>query len=134
MFLNKVQIIGNLTKEIELRKTPNGKSVVSFSLATNETYKDANNKKVENVDYHNCTAWGRTAEVLDEYAIKGQKLYIEGKLKTDSYEKDGKTMYKTYILVSVMQLGAKPAGASKTKEQPAGPAETDEISVDEIPF
>lgn len=143
MFVNKAIIVGNLTKDPELKSTTTGRKVVSFSMATNKNWKDRQGNKQESVEYHNCVAWGRTAEVIAEYAKKGQKLYIEGFLQTRSWEKDGVKRYSTEIVVDIMQLGSKPGGASinqssSTYENQGSQQDysndEEEINVDQIPF
>lgn len=119
MFLNKVQLIGNLTRDPELKALPSGQQVCSFSLATNETYKDKNTgNKVEKAEFHNCVAWGRTAEIIAQYSKKGSGLYIEGKLQTRKWDKDGVTHYRTEIMVQNVQLGSKPRGEGGAERHP----------------
>ena len=98
--VNKVILVGNLGKEPELRSTPNGKSVCTFSIATSERYLDkVTNEWKENTDWHNIVLWERLADIASQYLKKGSKVYIEGSLKHRSYEgKDGVTRYITEIL------------------------------------
>lgn len=118
MNINKVQASGNLTKQPEMRHTQNGNSVMSFSLAVNRVWKDKQGMKQEEVEFINCVAWGRTAEVISQYAVKGQNLFIEGRLKTSNYQdKNGVTKYKTEVIVSEMQFGQKPKGAQESPPQ-----------------
>ena len=97
--LNRAQIIGNLGRDPELRMTASGVAVCSFSVATNESYKGQDGNLVERTEWHNVVAWRRVAELLAEYLKKGSKVYIEGKLQTRNYEKDGQTHYRTEIVV-----------------------------------
>ncbi len=105
MNLNKVMIIGRVTKEIELKQTPNGVKVANFSIATNHTYKDKDGNKQENAEFHNIVLFGKLAELVAEYVEKGQELMIEGRLSTSSWEKEGKKYYKTDIIGESMQFG-----------------------------
>ncbi len=145
MNLNKAQVIGNLTKTPELRTTKNGKHVMAFSLAVNKFWKDQSGQKQEATEFINCVAWGRTAEIIGQYAIKGQNLYVEGSLQTRSYEDKNKvTRYVTEIVVYQMQLGQKPKSAQDNPASVSAPTSTpiineqgaqDEmINVENIPF
>ncbi len=96
--LNRVTLLGNLGRDPELRTTPSGASVCNFSIATTESYKDKNDQWQEVTDWHNVVFWNRQAEVAGQYLKKGSKVYIEGKLKTRSYEKDGVTRYVTEVM------------------------------------
>ena len=101
--LNRATIIGNLGKDPELRSTPSGSSVCSFSVATSESYKDRNGEMVDSTDWHNVVLWDRLAEVAAQYLKKGRKIFIEGKMKTRSYDgKDGAKKYVTEIVGQTM--------------------------------
>lgn len=116
MYLNKVQIIGNITKDPELKALPNGINVCSFSVATNETFtKDG--KKIEKVEFHNIVCFGKTAENISKYMSKGSQIYIEGKLQTRSWEAEGKKLYRTEILANSIQFGNKTNSASSTTKK-----------------
>ena len=108
--VNKVLLIGNLTREVETRYTKSGQAVASFGIACNETYKDKDGNKQESVEFVNRTAWGKLGEVCGEYLQKGKLVYVEGKLKTDKYEdKDGNERTSTGVVISNMtMLGGKP--------------------------
>lgn len=97
--MNKVILIGNITKELELRKTQTNKSVVEFSIAINEGYGD--NKTTE---YVNITCWEKLAERIVQYCRKGHKIGVEGRIKTDSYEKQGQKVYRTYVLANNIEF------------------------------
>ena len=143
MNLNKAMLIGNLTRDPELRTTPTGDSVVSFSIATNFTWKDKAGEKQERVEFHNIVAWRKLAEIIGQYLKKGSKIYIEGRLQTRSWEdQNGTKRYRTEIIAdNMIMLDSKGQGGSTnsesapktTDEQPAPPAE-DEINVEDIPF
>ena len=97
--LNRAQIIGNLTRDPELRQTGSGQSVTSFGVATNRVWKDASGAKQEEVEFHNVVAWGRVAEICAQYLRKGSKVYIEGRLRTRDWEgQDGQKLHTTEII------------------------------------
>lgn len=111
--LNKVMIMGNLGKDAEVRDLPSGSKVASFSLATTDSFKDKDGNRQEVTEWINCTMWGKQAEIAEKYFKKGTALYVEGKMKTSSWEKDGVRQYKTEINVYAFQfLGGKSDGAS----------------------
>jgi single-strand DNA-binding protein len=114
MYVNKVLLVGNLTRDPELKSLPNGNKVCSISLATNRTYKDANGQKQESVEFHNVVAFGRTAENVAQYMKKGNSLYVEGRLATRNWEdkETKKKMYRTEIIAETIQFGSKGSGAS----------------------
>lgn len=154
MYLNKVFLYGNLTRDPELKALPSGTQVASFSIATNRTYKDKDGKKVEQADFHNVVAFGRTAEVISQYLSKGRPIFVEGRIQTRSWEgKDGSKQYRTEIIVDNFQFGASAPGAggppsggarphkesSQSEEQAssAGPGiqyPDEDIDPDDIPF
>ncbi len=112
--LNKVMLIGRLGKDPEVRAIPSGIKVASFSIATDESYKDKDGNKVEKTEWHNIVAWRGLAEVIEKYVKKGDLIYIEGKLTTEKYEKDGVTKYATKIVADQMtMLGGKKDGGSQ---------------------
>jgi single-strand DNA-binding protein len=82
MNLNKTQIIGRITQDLELKTMPNGNSVLNFSVATNFNYKDKEGNKIENTEFHNVVSFGKQAETVAQYFIKGQEIYCEGRLQT----------------------------------------------------
>lgn len=105
MYLNKVQLYGNLTRDPEMRALPSGQQVANFSIATNRTYKDKDGQKKEQVEYHNVVAFGRTAEVIGQYMKKGRPLFVEGRLQTRTWEKDGAKQYRTEVVLETFQFG-----------------------------
>ena len=111
MYLNKVQIYGNLTRDPELKALPSGQNVANFSIATNRVYKDKEGQKKELVEYHNVVAFGRTADIIGQYMKKGKAAYVEGRLQTRSWDKDGVKQYRTEIVVENFQFGASAPGA-----------------------
>ena len=102
--LNRVQLIGRLGKDPELRFTPNGKKVAHFSMAVSQRWK-ANGETKEYTEWVNVEAWGRLAEICQQYLGKGRLVYIDGRLKTDRYEdKEGETRYYTKVVALQMQM------------------------------
>ena len=109
--INKVIILGNVGR-IEVKQTQSGSQVVNLSLATSYKTKDANGQPTEVTEWHNCVFFGKVADIAAQYVTKGTKLYVEGSLKTEKYEKDGIDRYTTKIIVRDMQLlGSKQDGA-----------------------
>ena len=138
MSVNKVILVGNLTRDPEAKYLPDGKSISNFSIATSESWKGKDGEKQEKAEFHNCVAFGGLAEVINTYLKKGSKIYVEGKLETDKYEKDGSTRYSTKIVVKEMtMLGGKDKGeSSEPAQKPASPAKAGfaDFDSDEIPF
>ena len=145
MYINKTTIIGNLTRNPELKALPSGDKVANFSLATNRTWKDKQGNKQEEVEYHNCVVFGRQAETIAQYMVKGSQLLIEGRLKTSSWDDttSGKKMYKTEIIVESSQFGNKSSNDTSTQESVNKPVEStteapndtsDDINPEDIPF
>ncbi|MEO8569625.1 MAG: single-stranded DNA-binding protein, partial [Ginsengibacter sp.] len=108
---NKVQLIGNLGNAPEVRNTESGKKLVRFSIATNESYRNAKGEKVTETQWHNLIAWGKVADIAEKYLAKGTEVAIEGKLMNNNYtDKDGNKRYNTEIQVhELLLLGNKPA-------------------------
>ena len=147
MYLNKVQLYGNLTRDPEMRSLPSGQAVANFAIATNRTYKDKNGAKQEQVEFHNVVAFGRQAEVIGQYMKKGRPMFVEGRIQTRSWEKDGAKQYRTEIVVESFQFGAGGGGegGSRAPQQDmdqSGPADSGEqiqypnedINPEDIPF
>jgi single-strand DNA-binding protein len=112
--VNKVILIGNLGKDPEVKFTPQGTPVAKFSLATNERFKDKDGNWQDRTEWHNITAWARTAEIIGEYVKKGSKVYIEGSLRTHSWDDktSGQKKYMTEIVVNdLVLLGGRGEGA-----------------------
>jgi len=105
---NKVQLIGRLGQEPEIVNLESGKKLAKFSLATNENYTNAKGEKVENTEWHNIVAWGKTAEIIEKYVNKGQEIAIEGRLTSRAYEdKEGIKRYITEVVCSEMLMLSK---------------------------
>jgi len=157
MNVNKVMLVGRLTRDPEIRNTQTGQSVVSISLATNRFWKDKNGQKQDQTEYHNVVLWGRLAEIAGQYLTKGQETFIEGRLQTRKYTaKDGTERRSTEVVAENMQLGSRPQGsaAPKPSESFAPPAnsnaapktqaeqiptinlddEEEEVKIEDVPF
>jgi single-strand DNA-binding protein len=149
MDLNKIQIIWRTTSDIELKTTPNGQSVTSFSVATNRNWTDGSGIKQEQVEYHNIVLWGKLAEIAGQYLGKGRRIYIEGRLQTRNWEaQDGTKRYKTEIVgENMIMLDGNTGGEGgwvsshsqeATNSSPAvrktSPKQEEEISIEDIPF
>lgn len=112
MNLNKVFVLGNLTKDPELRQTAGGQAVCSFSIATNRFFTDSAGQKQKQAEFHNIVAWGRQAEIINQYLKKGNILLVEGRLQTRSWtDPQGTKHWRTEIIADQIQLGPRP-GAS----------------------
>lgn len=102
---NKVQLIGNLGNDPEIITLESGKKLAKFSLATNDSYKDASGQKIDNVQWHNLIAWNKTADIIEKYVTKGKEVAIEGKLTSRSYDdKDGNKKYITEVVVNELLI------------------------------
>ncbi len=134
MYLNKVFLIGNLTRDPELRAIPTGTKVVQLGLATNRVWKDQSGAKKEATEYHNVVAFGRQAETLAQYCKKGSSLYIEGRLQTRSWEgQDGKKNYRTEIVLENFQFGPKAGGMGTGTSASAAPKSDSEAPQKDAP-
>ena len=112
MNVNKVTLVGRLTRDPELRTTKSGQTVTSISIATNRFWKDQSGEKQEQTEFHNIVLFGRVAEVAGQYLVKGQEALFEGRLQTRSYTgKDNVERRVTEVVANEMQFGAKPQGA-----------------------
>ena len=123
--LNQAQIIGRLGKDPEVRTTTSGQTVANFTLATSEKYKDRDGVQQEKTEWHSCVAWGKLAEIIGQYPKKGDLLFVQGKIETRSWEKDGAKQYKTEINVSEMKMlggGKRDDGGQRFDERRREPA------------
>jgi single-strand DNA-binding protein len=107
MYVNKVILVGNLTRDPEMRALPSGINVTTLSLATNRTWKDQSGKKQEATDFHNVVAFGKAADLINQYCKKGNSLYVEGRIQTRSWDSDQGKKYRTEIVVENFQFGPK---------------------------
>lgn len=160
MNLNKVFIIGNLTRDPEMRSLPSGQPVVNFGVATNRVWKDKEGRKQQAVEFHNVVAFGKLAEIIHQYLRKGSLLFVEGRIATRSWDaQDGTKKSRTEIIAEAIQLGPRNVTAPyaggdggtgqqqhsplrRENQQPIPPEEVDtveyptedEVNPEEIPF
>lgn len=147
MYLNKAIIIGNLTRDPEIKSLPSGIQVATIGIATNRVWKDKNGAKQEDTQYHNVVVFGRQAETAAQFLKKGSSVLIEGRMQTRSWDSpDGKKNYRTEIVADRVQFGNRPGGGAgaasaptKGEDQPAPPVDSidypeENINVDDIPF
>lgn len=149
MYLNKAMVFGNLTRDPEMKALPSGMNVTEFAVATNRRYKDRDGNWQEVPEFHNIVVFGRQAETSAQYLTKGSSAFIEGRLQTRSWEKDGQKHYRTEIVADRVQFGPKGSGAgapagdsspsatssTSTDNTPPAPEYPDEeINPDDIPF
>src|SRR3954470_4951054 len=122
MYLNKAIVIGNLTRDPELRSLPSGIKVCTFSLATNRVWKDKNGARQESADYHNVVVFGRQAETVAQYMKKGSSILVEGRMQTRSWDdkNSGEKKYRTEIVADRTQFGPKGGSASNNGGPSAG--------------
>lgn len=145
--LNRVQLIGNLTRDPELRYTPKGTAVCSFGVATNRNWTTDAGEKKDDAEFHNIVAWNKLAELCSQFLVKGSKVFVEGRLATRTWQgQDGQQRNKTEIVISDMILldGKRPAAAEeeevkeekpKKEEKEETPSEpSEEVAPDDIPF
>src|SRR3989339_114266 len=145
MYLNKAILIGNLTRDPELRSLPSGIKVCTFSLATNRVWKDKAGARQESTDYHNVVVFGRQAETVAQYMKKGSSILVEGRMQTRSWDDktSGEKKYRTEIVADRTQFGPKGggggtpvAGASKASAEETDAIEypEEDINPEDIPF
>ncbi len=139
MYLNKAILIGNLTRDPELKSLPSGIKVCSFSLATNRVWKDKNGAKQESADYHNVVVFGRQAKIVAQYMKKGNSILVEGRMQTRSWDDktSGEKKYRTEIIADRTQFGPKgvssTGGGTNSTGSKAPAAEQDNSDVIEYP-
>lgn len=123
MDLNKVMIIGRLTRDPEIRTTPNGANVASFSVATGFSWTDQQGQKKEQTEFHNVVAWRKLADIIGQYLKKGSQVYLEGRLSTRSWDgQDGKKNYRTEIVVDNMIMLGRPTQGTQSGAGPSAEA------------
>ena len=149
--VNQVTLLGRLTRDPELRQTPNGKSVASFSLALNRSYKGGDGECVEDTDFIDCVAWGSLAETMEKYLKRGQRVLVSGRLSQRSWEQDGQKRSKVEVVANDMTFiesagdgGDSSFGggdgssdrkkSSKSEDVVVEEVESGEIDLDSIPF
>jgi single-strand DNA-binding protein len=146
---NQAIVMGNLTRDPELRSTPGGQQVASFAVATNRSWMDASGERKEAVEYHEIVAWGKLGELAAQYLSKGRKVMVVGRLQTQSWEKDGVKRSRTEIVANDVNFldapGAAAAGGHTASSSAPAPAKSDDvviqdldanqnINLDDIPF
>jgi len=152
MNVNKVIVMGNLTRDPEARAMPSGATVVNLSIATNRFWTDKSGQKQKETEFHNAVLFGRQAEIAKQYLTKGSPIFVEGRLKTRNWQgQDGVKKYRTEVIVLNLQLGPRNfgAGAASNSVNPAPPQENkrneaenldvieypeEDINLEDIPF
>ena len=140
MYINKVILYGNLTRDPELKSLPSGSQVSEFGMATNRVWKDKNGAKQEAVDYHNIVFFGRQAEIVGQYVKKGSSILVEGRMQTRSWDDQATSTkkYRTEVIGERMQLGPRKDGAvggySAPQSSQVPPAEDDKKALDTIEY
>lgn len=145
MYLNKAIVIGNLTRDPELRSLPSGVQVTTFSVATNRVWKDKDGAKQESAEFHNIVVFGRQAETSAQYLKKGASVLVEGRMQTRSWEADGVKKYRTEIVADRVQFGPRSGGSDGGSQAPAPQDKAgskddsiqypqEDINPDDIPF
>jgi single-strand DNA-binding protein len=147
--VNKVILVGRLGKDPEIRSTPQGTSVVKFTVATDEKFTDRNGEKQERTEWHNITVWGKLAEICGQYLKKGKLVYLEGSLRTDSWDdkETGQKRYRTEVVANQMKMldrrgdeggsggGSYGGGASYGQSRgPARPTHSEIEDEEDVPF
>ncbi|HEY8131390.1 MAG TPA: single-stranded DNA-binding protein [Thermoanaerobaculia bacterium] len=143
--VNKVILVGRLGKDPEIRSTPSGTTVAKFSLATDDRYTDKSGEKQERTEWHNIVAWGKLAEICGQYLRKGKLIYIEGSIRTDSWDdkETGQKKYRTEIVANQMQMldrkgdengGGAYVGAARKSGAATATATAQVEEDDEVPF
>ena len=144
--VNKAILVGNLGRDVELRYTPGGAALANLSVATTEVWNDRSGQRQEKTEWHRVVVWGKQAETLQEYLLKGRQIYVEGRLQTRKWDdRDGNTRYTTEVRADRVVLlgrrdgdvgGGRPESADVESSVPAsdGPAPAPELTEDDIPF
>ena len=136
---NQAIVMGNLTRDPELRTTPTGQQVASFAVATNRTWQDGNGERKEAVEYHEIVAWGKLGELTAQYLAKGRKVMVIGRLQTQSWEKDGVKRSRTEIVASDVNFldgrGDAPAGShsdAPEHTESSAPAKSNDVVIEDL--
>jgi single-strand DNA-binding protein len=119
--LNKVMLLGNLGADPELRVTGGGQAVLKFRMATTESYVDSNNARQERTEWHSVTMWGKRGEALAKFLKKGERVFVEGRIQTTSYEKDGEKRYRTEVVATNLILNGRGEEKQRDDRSDAGP-------------
>lgn len=148
--INKVILVGRLGKDPEIRSTPGGNTLAKFSLATDERFTDKSGEKQDRTEWHNIVVWGKLAEICGQYLRKGKLVYIEGSIRTDSWDdkESGQKRYRTEIIANTMKMldkrgdeeggsyggGGSYANSGSRRQSPASSGPHDIADDDEVPF
>ena len=145
--VNKVILIGNLGRDPEVRSTPSGQPVANFTLATSRRWRDKNGQKQEQTEWHQVVVWGKQAEIAGQYLTKGKQVFVEGRLETRSWEKDGQKHYRTEVICDQFTMlggGTRSDGAGRGPDTGGAPEGHEDhgggaagghgIEDDDIPF
>ncbi len=144
--VNQVILMGNLTRDPELRQTPNGQSVCSFSLALNRAYKGQNDEWQEATDYIDIVAWGNLAERVSQYLTKGRRCLVQGRLQSRSWEQDGNKRSKVEVVASDVTfldsrggggddgsgMSSRSPGDASSKPKPSKKADEDDVTIEDV--
>ena len=127
--LNKMQVIGNLGRDPEMRYTPNGNPVTSFSIATNRAYTDSQGEKHEETEWFTVVAWNQLAELCNQYLSKGRRAYVDGRLRSSTWQgQDGQTRYRNEIIAErVLFLDRAPGGPGSPEGEGESPLDEDSL-------
>lgn len=135
---NKVILMGNLTRDPELRTTPTGQTVCSFSLAVNRTWRNKDGEQQEAVDFIDCNAWGKAGEIIEQYMQKGRAILVSGRLQQRSWEQDGQKRSKVEVVVEDFNFvggqgdGASSSTGATSSSKPAAKNNNDEVVIEDI--
>ncbi len=134
---NKVTLMGNLTRDPELRTTQNGNSVCNFSLAVNRTWRNADGEQQEEVDFIDCVAWGKAGELIEQYTSKGRPLLVSGRLKQDTWEQEGNKRSKLEVVVEDFNFvgggGDESGGTSNSNSKPqSSNSKSDDVQIEDL--
>ena len=135
MNLNKAFVLGNVTRDPEVRALPSGQQVTSFSIATNRFYTDSTGQKKQEAEFHNIVCFGKLADISSRYLTKGSLVLIEGRIKTRNWQNaSGVKQYRTEIIAETMQLGPRGAGSGQSSQQQTGSFERSQDNSKDIPI
>ena len=142
--VNKVILVGNLGRDSEVRSTPSGQPVATFTVATNRKWKDKNGQRQEQTEWHQVVCWGRQAEIAGQYLTKGKQIFVEGRLQTRSWDdrNTGEKRYRTEVICDNFQMlgqrgggpDMEPGGGGPSYDEPGGGGSFGDPGEDDIPF
>ena len=132
--VNKVILVGHLGKDPAVTYTPSGVPMAKFTLATNEVFKDRSGEQKEHTEWHNIVAWNKLAEICGQYLAKGKQVYIEGRIRNDSWEKDGVKQFSYKIEADTMKMLGGPGAGNRLQEPEPFEPPPGGVPEDDIPF